>query len=142
MASAALPIEELTFQAGATVTVDEFRTLLLDSGLAARRPVDQPERLAAMLAHANVIVTARLNGELVGIARSVSDLAFCCYLSDLAVSKHAQGLGIGARLIEETRRHVGPEVNLILSAVPEAVGFYRRIGMPELPDCFWYRRER
>lgn len=142
MASAALPIETLTFQAGASVTVEEFRALLLDSGLAARRPVDEPERLAMMLAHANVIVTARRDGELVGIARSVSDLAFCCYLSDLAVSKQAQGLGIGARLIEETRRHIGPAVNLILSAVPEAVGFYRRIGMQELPDCFWHRRER
>lgn len=134
--------EKLSFQCGATVSVEEFRSLLLDSGLAARRPVDEPDRLAAMLANSNVIVTARLNNELVGIARSVSDLAFCCYLSDLAVSKHAQGLGIGARLIEETRRHVGPTVSVILSAVPEAVGFYQRIGMPALPDCFWYRRER
>lgn len=134
--------ETLTFHLGATPSVEEFRSLLLDSGLAARRPVDDPERLAAMLAHSNVIVTARLNDRLVGIARSVSDLAFCCYLSDLAVSKHAQGRGIGAKLIEETRRHVGPTVSVILSAVPEAVEFYRRIGMPALPDCFWHRRER
>jgi GNAT superfamily N-acetyltransferase len=124
------------------VSVDEFRSLLLDSGLAARRPVDEPDRLAAMLANSNVIVTARMNNELVGIARSVSDLAFCCYLSDLAVSKHAQGRGIGAKLIDETRRHVGPAVSVILSAVPEAVGFYQRIEMAALPDCFWHRRER
>lgn len=90
--------EKLSFHFGSTVTVEEFRSLLLDSGLAARRPVDEPDRLAAMLANSNVIVTARLNNELVGIARSVSDLAFCCYLSDLAVSKHAQGRGIGASL--------------------------------------------
>jgi GNAT superfamily N-acetyltransferase len=134
--------EEITYQFNPTVSVEEFRSLLLDSGLAARRPVDEPDRLAAMLANANVIVTARLNDELVGIARSVSDLAFCCYLSDLAVSKHAQGRGIGAKLIEETRRQVGPSVSVILSAVPEAVEFYQRIGMPALPDCFWHRRER
>lgn len=134
--------EKLTFQFGSTVSVEEFRSILLDSGLAARRPVDEPDRLAAMLANSNVIVTARLNNELIGIARSVSDLAFCCYLSDLAVSKHAQGRGIGAKLIEETRRRVGPTVSVILSAVPEAVEFYERIGMPALPDCFWHRRER
>lgn len=134
--------ETLTFQFDSTVSVEEFRSLLLDSGLAARRPVNDPDRLAAMLANSNVILTARLNNKLVGIARSVSDLAFCCYLSDLAVSKHAQGRGIGARLIEETRRHVGPTVSVILNAVPEAVGFYQRIEMPALPNCFWYRRER
>lgn len=134
--------DKLTFQSGHTVSVDEFRSLLLDSGLAARRPVDEPDRLAAMLANSNVIVTARLNNELVGIARSVSDLAFCCYLADLAVSRHAQGRGIGAKLIEETRRHVGPTVSVILNAVPEAVEFYQRIGMAALPDCFRHRRER
>lgn len=134
--------EDISFQCGPAVSVEEFRSLLRESGLAARRPVDEPDRLAAMLANSNVIVTARMNNELVGIARSVSDLAFCCYLSDLAVSKRVQGRGIGARLIEETRRHVGPTVSVILSAVPEAVEFYRRIGMPALPDCFWYRRER
>lgn len=134
--------ETLTFEIGFTVSVEEFRSLLLDSGLAARRPVDEPDRLAAMLANSNVIVSARLNNKLVGVARSLSDLLFCCYLSDLAVSKDAQGRGIGARLIEETRRHVGPTVSVILNAVPVAVGFYQRIEMPALPDCFWHRRER
>lgn len=134
--------ENLTYHIEPIVSGEEFRLVLLASGLAARRPVDEPDRLAAMLKNANVIVTARLNGELVGIARSVSDFAFCCYLSDLAVSKNVQGRGIGARLIEETRRHVGPTVSVILSSVPEAVGFYESIDMAPLPNCFWHRRER
>ena len=67
--------KKLTFRVGPTVSVEEFRTLLLASGLSARRPVDESDRLAAMLANANVIVTAWLDEELVGIARSVSDLA-------------------------------------------------------------------
>ena len=125
-----------------TVSIDEFRSLLRASGLAARRPVDEPERLEAMLRNANVVVTARLDGDLVGIARSVSDFAFCCYLSDLAVSREAQGRGIGARLIEETRLHVGPTVSVILSSVPEATGFYEKIKMAPLPNCFWHRRQR
>jgi GNAT superfamily N-acetyltransferase len=135
-------MEELVYQIEPTVAVDEFRAVLLASGLGARRPVDDPARLAMMLKHANVIATARLDGELVGIARSVSDFAFCCYLSDLAVSQSVQGHGIGARLIEETRRHVGPTVSVILSSVPEAVGFYESVGMAPLPNCFWHRRER
>jgi GNAT superfamily N-acetyltransferase len=133
---------QVIYSVETTVSVDEFGALLQASGLAARRPVDDPERLAAMLRNANLVVTARLDGVLVGIARSVTDFAFCCYLSDLAVSRAAQGKGIGRELIAATRRHVGPTVNLILSSVPEAVAFYRSIGMTPLPDCFWHRRER
>lgn len=124
------------------VTVDEFRSLLIDSGLGARRPVDDTTRLELMLRKANLIVTARVDGVLVGIARSLTDFSFCCYLSDLAVSKQAQRRGIGAGLIDETRKHLGPTVSVILSSVPESVGFYERINMQPLPNGFWFRRER
>jgi hypothetical protein len=30
----------------------------------------------------------------------------------------------------------------MLASVPEAVGFYERIGMARVPDTFWYRREQ
>ena len=134
----ALPVYAVETQ----LAVEEFRRLLMDSGLGARRPVDDPARLAQMLTNANLVITARIGGVLVGVARSVTDFAFCCYLSDLAVSVDAQRQGIGEQLISETRQHLGPSVSLILSAVPEAVKFYERIGMPRLPDGFWYRRER
>ena len=136
------PVNGISYQAETAVLVEEFRTVLLASGLAARRPVDDDERMAAMLRNANLLMTARRDGVLVGIARSLTDFSFSCYLSDLAVSQAEQGNGIGARLVEETRRHLGPTVNVILSAVPEAVGFYESIKMARLPDCFWYRRER
>jgi ribosomal protein S18 acetylase RimI-like enzyme len=78
---------------------------------------------------------------LVGVARCVTDFVWCCYLSELAVSASAQGLGIGKGLLEEARRQLGPAVSLILASVPEAVGFYDRAGMTRLSDAFWYRRE-
>lgn len=124
------------------VTVEEFRDVLNRSGLGKRRPVDDLARLASMLANANLILTARIDGELVGIARAMTDFSFSCYLSDLAVIDAVKGQGIGAGLVDAMRQHLGPTVNLILSAVPEAVPFYQRIGMAPLADCFWYRRER
>ena len=134
--------KETVYAVEHTVSVDEFRSLLIDSGLGVRRPVDDPARLESMLRNANFIVTARVNGVLVGIVRAVTDFVFCCYLSDLAVSKQAQGRRIGAHLIEETRKHMGPTVSVILSSVPESVGFYRSINMQPLPSGFWFRRER
>ena len=98
-----------------------------------------------MLSAADLIVTARLaepGSPLVGIARGVTDFAWCCYLSELAVSRSAQGLGIGRGLLGEARRRLGPDVALILASVPEAVGFYERAGMERIADAFWYRRKR
>jgi ribosomal protein S18 acetylase RimI-like enzyme len=124
--------------------VAEFRRVLVESGLGSIRPVEDEARLKDMLAGANLIVTARLvqpGAPLVGVARCMTDFAWAAYLSDLAVSASAQGLGIGRGLLEETRRRLGPRVSLILVSVPDAVGFYRQTGMADLPDCFWYKRE-
>jgi ribosomal protein S18 acetylase RimI-like enzyme len=126
-----------------TIGVTEFRRLLVESGLGAIRPVDDEVRLRQMLSAANLILTARIEGRdnaLVGIARCVTDFSWCCYLSELAVSASAQGLGIGKGLLDEARRELGPRVSLILASVPNAVGFYERAGMTRLPDTFWYKR--
>ena len=120
----------------------EFRQILMDSRLAERRPAIDLDRLHRMLRNADLIVTARLDGVLVGIARSVTDFAYCCYLSDLAVSKSAQGLGIGRELIAQTRQHCGPEVSVILLGAPGAVTFYESIPMPRHANAFWFRSER
>jgi ribosomal protein S18 acetylase RimI-like enzyme len=128
-----------------TLAVEDFRRVLVESGLGASRPIDDPARMQAMLSGANLIVTARLaapDAPLVGVARCITDFSWNCYLSELAVSGTAQGLGVGRGLIDEVRRQLGPQVSLILASVPAAVGFYERIGMPRMPDAFWFRRER
>lgn len=128
-----------------SVTAEEFRRVLAESGLGATRPIDDEARLNAMIAGSNLIVTARLNEPgtpLVGIARCVTDFSWCCYLSELAVSSSAQRLGIGKGLLDETRRQIGPLVSLILLSMPDAVGFYERVGMAPMSHAFWFKRER
>ena len=121
------------------LTVAEFRRVLMESGLGTTRPVDDLPRLATMLSGAGLVVTARLarpDGALVGVARCMTDFAWICYLSELAVSKAAQGLGVGQGLLAEVRRQLGPNVSVMLASVPSAVSFYERIGMPRMPDAF------
>jgi ribosomal protein S18 acetylase RimI-like enzyme len=120
--------------------VDEFCRVLLESGLGATRPTGDRPRMQQMLDQADLVVTARLDRALVGVARSITDFSWCCYLSELAVSSSAQGLGVGKGLIDETRRLIGPRVSLVLASMPESVGFYERIGMPRQADTFWFKR--
>ena len=126
------------------LTADEFVAVLRASGLAERRPVEDRARIGRMLAGASLVIVARdeASGAIVGVARSVTDFAYCCYLSDLAVDRAWQGRGIGRRLIEETRVHAGPEAMCLLLAAPEAESFYMGIGMPRTDAAFLYSRER
>jgi predicted N-acetyltransferase YhbS len=121
---------------------DEFRTILILSPLAERRPPDDLARLDKMLRHADLIVAARDAGRLVGVSRAVTDFSYCCYLSDLAVDVAYHRQGVGKRLIDETHRAAGDNTTLILVAAPAAEAYYPRIGMKHLAGCWAIPRKR
>jgi predicted N-acetyltransferase YhbS len=120
----------------------EFRDVLISSALAERRPAEDLERLAQMLRHADIIITARSDGRLIGISRAISDFSYCCYLSDLAVARTFQRQGIGKRLIAETHAVAGEQTTLILVSAPAAEAYYPKSGMEHLPSCWAIRRSR
>jgi ribosomal protein S18 acetylase RimI-like enzyme len=106
----------------------DFVDLLKRSTLAERRPVDDPRSIQAMLAHANLLCTAWDHQKLVGVARSVTDFEYCCYLSDLAVDAAYQKQGIGRELIRLTQSRLGRNAIIILLAAPKAEAYYPRLG--------------
>ena len=110
------------------ISEPEFVDLLKRSTLAARRPVDDLPCIREMLRHADLLCTAWDGPNLVGVARSVTDFAYCCYLSDLAVDESYQRRGIGRRLIELTKSRLGEKAKLILLSAPKAETYYPRIG--------------
>ena len=119
-----------------------FINLLHRSTLAERRPVDDAETIAGMLANADLTVTAWDGELLVGVARSVTDFTYCCYLSDLAVDVAYQRQGIGVELIAHTQAQLGPRCNLILLAAPAAADYYGHIGFKPHPRCWILPRDK
>ena len=117
---------------------EEFRSVLINSTLGERRPIDDFDRIKKMIEGANLIVTARLEGKLIGIARSLTDFVYCTYLSDLAVDKAYQQQGIGKQLISETKKQT-PQATLILLSAPAAVNYYPKIGMTRHEHGFLLR---
>lgn len=128
---------DVTYGTEPGLTADEFIDVLVRSTLAARRPVHDRPRVESMLRHADLIVTARANGLLVGVSRALSDFAFCTYLSDLAVDAAYQRRGIGKELIRHTHRAAGRQTTLILLAAPAAREYYPHIGLAAHDSC-WY----
>ena len=88
-----------SYQLEPDIRVAEFVDLLERSALAERRPMDEPETLQGMLENADLIVTARIDGRLIGISRAITDYSYCTYLSDLAVDVACQKRGIGRELV-------------------------------------------
>ncbi len=121
--------------------VDEFIDLLVRSTLAERRPVDEPETIRGMLAHADIILTARAGSLLVGISRAITDYNFCTYLSDLAVDRTYQRRGIGKELIRRTHEAAGRNTTLILLAAPKARTYYPHVGMDANDSCWIIPRD-
>ena len=116
---------------------EEFVDVLRRSTLAARRPVDRPSTIAGMLAHADIVVTARNpEGLLVGVSRAITDFSYCTYLSDLAVDVAFQQRGIGRELINQTHRAAGLDTSLVLLAAPQAESYYPHIGMRRHDSCW------
>ena len=127
---------DIRYEAERTITEDEFIDVLRRSTLAERRPVDDAVCIRAMLRHADLLCTAWHGQLLVGVARSVTDFEYCCYLSDLAVDEAYQKQGIGRKLIALTKSRLGPRANLILLAAPKAQQYYPRIGFDAHPSAW------
>jgi predicted N-acetyltransferase YhbS len=118
----------IKYETHRTISDEEFVDVLRRSTLAERRPVEDPKCIRAMLEHANLLCTAWDGPTLVGVARSVTDFEYCCYLSELAVDQQYHNKGIGRELIRLTQSQLGSKANLILLAAPKAETFYPKVG--------------
>jgi predicted N-acetyltransferase YhbS len=129
-------MSEIVYTVEKSLDVSEFIEVLKNSTLAERRPIDDEQRISSMCNNANLIVTARLEGKLIGVARSITDFVYCTYLSDLAVDVKYQKKGVGKRLIAETKK-IASQARLILLSAPAAIDYYPKIGMTKHNHCYY-----
>ena len=132
---------EIAYGIEPDLCAEEFIDVLVRSTLALRRPVDDINTARGMLENADVIVTARAEGQLIGVSRAISDFSYCTYLSDLAVDRKHQRRGIGRELIRRTHAAAGHNTTLILLAAPAAREYYPHIGMQPHESCWIIPRQ-
>ncbi len=132
----------IEYRVNAPITSDQFIELLRESTLGERRPIDDRDCMDGMVKNSNLMVTAWNAGKLIGIARSMTDFHYACYLSDLAVHRDYQKRGIGKRLQIITQEKLGPKCKLILVAAPAANSYYDHIGFKNNPGCWVLDREQ
>jgi predicted N-acetyltransferase YhbS len=132
----------IEYKINATVSTDQFIALLRESALGERRPIEDRECMEGMVKNSNLMVTAWHGEELIGVARSVTDFHYACYLSDLAVHRKYQKTGVGKKLQIITQEKLGPKCKLILVAAPSANSYYEHIGFSNNQRCWVLDREQ
>lgn len=88
----------------------------------------KPELLMKALRHSHTLVTARLNGKLVGLANALSDGYLVVYYSHLLVHPDFQRQGIGRAIMVEMQKIYGDFHQQMLTADGQAIDFYKALG--------------
>lgn len=130
----------IKFKTNAKLATEDIIRVFDSSGI--RRPTSEPVRIRQMFDESNLVISAWDGVELIGLARSLTDFCYCCYLSDLAVKKEFQKAGIGKTLIELTQQNIGDNCMLLLLSAPEAMEYYPKIGFEKTENGFIIKRKK
>jgi len=133
--------DSIRYQVSNELNLEQVLELYKASTLGERRPVDDRERFAAMLRHANLVITAWDGELLVGISRALTDFHYITYLADLAVRLSHQKRGIGKELIRRTQIEGGPKTSILLLAAPAAESYYPHIGFQSMPQAWFLKAD-
>lgn len=113
---------------------EEVLTLYRSVGWSAY--TESPEVLLRALAGSHRLVSARREGELVGLARSISDGATIVYLQDVLVHPDEQRRGVGRRLLDELfAGYAGIRQRVLVTDDEDRQRtFYESLGFAEVHD--------
>lgn len=130
----------ITYRKGLKPNIDTIIEVYKSSGI--NRPTKNKERISTMYSNSNLVITAWDDDKLIGISRALTDFCYCCYLSDLAVKKNYQKIGIGKKLIELTKEAIGEQTTLILLSAPTAMDYYPKVGFQKINNGFIVNRKK
>ena len=125
----------ITYRVGNDLDIEAVIDVYRASTLGERRPVDDRQRMAAIVRNANLVVTAWAGDLMVGVSRAITDFVFVTYLSDLAVRVSHQRRGIGRELMRRTQA-AAPQAKIVLLAAPAARGYYGHVGFKQHPSAW------
>ncbi len=89
---------------------------------------DKPAALMAALQNSHSLVTARIDGRLVGLGNALSDGHLVVYYPHLLVHPDFQGQGIGRALMQALQSRYAGFHQQMLTADGGAIDFYRALG--------------
>ncbi|MCL1137302.1 GNAT family N-acetyltransferase [Shewanella pneumatophori] len=87
-----------------------------------------PEKLLAALLNSDTLVTARVDGKLVGLGNAISDGHLVVYYPHLLIHPDFQRQGIGRQVMELMQGHYHGFHQQMLTADGDSTAFYQSLG--------------
>lgn len=131
---------KITYKDIKDIKPEDVSRVFMKSGI--KRPDQDLDRLERMIKNADIVITAWEAGKMIGIARAITDYAYCCYLSDLAVDSEYQKCGIGSELLNQVREKIGEEASIVLLSAPGAMEYYPKVGFQKTDKAFIIARTK
>lgn len=131
---------QITYHINKIILTEDIISVFESSGIS--RPTNDFNRISKMFLNANLVISAWDKELLVGLSRALTDFSYCCYLSDLAVRKEYQNVGIGKKLIDLTKDQIGENSMLLLLSAPNATDYYPKIGFEKVLNGFIIKRKK
>ncbi len=133
-------MEGITYKVNTGLDVRAVAEVFQSSGI--NRPVEDLSRIRRMLNNANLLVSAWHDQTLVGLVRALSDFSYCCYISDIAVSRQYQRKGIGTGMVRVLRDQLSEEVMVLLIATEDAMNYYKHLCFEKHERAWYVPRDR
>lgn len=89
---------------------------------------EKPKDLMAALRNSHSLVTARIDGKLVGLGNAISDGHLVVYFPHMLVHPEYQGKGIGKQMMKAMLNKYASFHQLMLTADGQAIEFYKCLG--------------
>ena len=98
------------------------------------RYAQEPDRLHEAVVGSSYVVTARASGQLVGLARCVSDGVSIAYVQDILVRPEFQQQGVGRRMMDAVLRRFSSvrQVVLLTDDEDRQHAFYQAMGFVDI----------
>jgi len=89
---------------------------------------EKPDQLIAALQGSHTLVTARIDGVLIGVGNAISDGHLVVYYPHMLVHPSYQGNNIGRKMMAAMQTIYGGFHQQMLTADGEAIEFYKALG--------------
>jgi len=89
---------------------------------------EKPDQLIAALQGSHTLVTARIDGVLIGVGNAISDGHLVVYYPHMLVHPSYQGNNIGRKMMVAMQTIYGGFHQQMLTADGEAIEFYKALG--------------
>jgi len=91
-----------------------------------------PRALLAAIANSSLVISAHVDGKLIGLGRAITDTTITVYFPDLLIMPQYQRQGIGTKIMTLLLEEYGSLHNQVLIAQDEAArAFYHKLGFKD-----------